>query len=178
MPHSTMNPYLHRRYLVSFSSRRIPQIFTDVLVIGSGVGGMLAALEAADGGADVILLSKSRASESNSYYAQGGMAVAVDPADSVDAHIQDTLATGAGLCDESVVRTCLTDAAGIVDSLVEWGMKFDTDGETFRLGREGAHSANRVLHADGDATGRVLVETLLCPLESALPGGELRLGLS
>ncbi len=161
MPHSTMNPYLHRRYLVSFSSRRIPQIFTDVLVIGSGVGGMLAALEAADGGADVILLSKSRASESNSYYAQGGMAVAVDPADSVDAHIQDTLATGAGLCDESVVRTCLTDAAGIVDSLVEWGMKFDTDGEAFRLGREGAHSANRILHADGDATGRVLVDTLL-----------------
>ncbi len=161
MPHTTMNPYLHRRYLVSFSSRRIPQIYTDVLVIGSGVGGLLAALEAADAGSDVILLSKSRASESNSYYAQGGMAVAVDPGDSVESHIQDTLTTGVGLCDESVVRACLSGAGDIVESLVEWGMKFDSNGETFRLGREGAHTANRVLHADGDATGRVLVETLL-----------------
>ncbi|MBT3279493.1 MAG: L-aspartate oxidase [Phycisphaerales bacterium] len=161
MPHTAMNPYLHRRYLVSFSSWRIPQIFTDVLIIGSGVGGLLAAIEAADTGVDVILVTKSCASESNSYYAQGGMAVAVAPDDSIESHIDDTLSAGAGLCDESVVRECLSSAEEIVESLLEWGMEFDGKDGAFRLGREGAHTANRILHADGDATGRVLIETLL-----------------
>ena len=153
------NIYLQRRYLVSFASRRVPHIFTDVLVIGGGAAGLRAAIEAAQFG-QVILLVKDKLSDSNTYYAQGGLAVVVDPADSLDDHVTDTLTVGAGLNDEEVVRHCLSAAPQQVRELREWGMEFDMDGPDLDLAREGGHNTARVVHAAGDATGRVLSETL------------------
>ncbi|MBN1943871.1 MAG: L-aspartate oxidase [Phycisphaerae bacterium] len=154
------NLYLQRRYLVSFASRRLPHIFTDVLVVGGGAAGLRAAIEAARYG-QVILLTKDRAAESNTFYAQGGLAAVMDPSDSLEEHVQDTLRTGAGLSDEKVVRECISSAPEQIAELLAWGVEFDSEDGTLRLGREGGHGANRVVHARGDATGRALEECLL-----------------
>ncbi len=164
------NPYLQRRYLVSFASRQLPHIFTDILVLGGGAAGLRAAMESARYGR-VILLTKDRPLESNTYYAQGGLAAVVDPDDSVDRHIADTLATGGGLSDEPVVRRCLTAVPEHIRQLRDWGMRFDAndDGSALRLGREGGHSAARIVHANGDATGRALEEFLLARARATEP---------
>jgi L-aspartate oxidase len=153
------NPYLQRRYLVSFASRQLPHIFTDVLVIGGGAAGLRAAIEAAQH-AQVILLTKDVPPESNTRHAQGGMAAVIDPADTLENHVRDTLRTGNGLCDESIVRRCLAEAPKHIEELLAWGMPFDKEGDRLALTREGGHDAFRIVHADGDATGRVLAETL------------------
>jgi len=153
------NPYLQRRYLVSFESRRLPHIFTDVLVIGAGAAGLRAAIEAANHG-EVILAAKSVLSESNTYYAQGGLAAAMDSGDSVQKHIADTVAVAAGMGEDRIIRYVITEAPRHVRELREWGVAFDTVDGRLTLGREGAHSANRIVHANGDATGRALVEVL------------------
>lgn len=155
-----MSPYLKRRYLVSFASRRLPHIFTDVLIIGGGAAGLRAAIAASQRG-EVILLTKNDLQESNTYYAQGGLAAAIGPEDSPDSHIADTLATGMGLCDDDVVRQCISAGPEHIAQLRQWGMPFDTDGAELSLGREGGHSEHRIVHASGDETGRVLSETLL-----------------
>ena len=152
-------PYLTRRYLVGFDSRRLGHIFTDVLVLGSGVAGMRAALEAARHG-EVILATKAGVEDSNSYFAQGGLAAVMDPDDSLDSHIADTLATGAGLSDENVVRHVISEAPRHIREMAEWGVGFDTSGGRLSLGREGGHSCSRIVHANGDSTGRALVEVL------------------
>src|SRR6185369_3939501 len=92
-----------RRYLIPFRSSLLPQIFTDTLVIGTGVAGLRAAIAAAQGG-DVIVLSKDGTEESNTAWAQGGIAAVMASSDTVESHVQDTLVAGAGLCDESSVR--------------------------------------------------------------------------
>jgi len=152
--------YLQRRYLVSFDSRRLGHIFTDVLVIGSGVAGMRAGIEASRQ-AEVILVTKGARSDSNSFLAQGGLAAVVDPADSLESHVADTMSTGCGLCDEQVVRHVISEAPRHIEELRQWGMAFDTADGRLQLGREGGHSAARIVHARGDATGRALCETLL-----------------
>ncbi|MBX3357469.1 MAG: L-aspartate oxidase [Phycisphaeraceae bacterium] len=161
-----------RRYLIPFRSSLLPQIFTDVLVIGAGVAGLRAAIAAAESpesglngataGADVIVLSKEEPSLSNTAWAQGGISTVLDSQDSFDAHVRDTLDAGAGLCDEAVVRRVVEGAPSGFRDLTRWGMRFDVD-ETGspRLGREGGHSAHRVLHAGGDATGLELERCLL-----------------
>ncbi len=153
------NPFLQRRYLVGFEARRLGHIFTDVLVIGAGAAGLRAAIEAAEFG-EVIVAAKDSFTESNTSYAQGGLAAVLDDADSVDDHIADTVRTACGLGDEDVIREILTAAPGHIRQLQEWGMEFDTDHGQLALAREGGHSINRVAHAAGDATGRVLVDTL------------------
>jgi len=165
-------PYLQRRYLVSFDSRLLGHIFTDVLVIGSGVAGMRAAIEAAAAGRQVILVTKGRLFESNSYYAQGGMAAVIDPADSIASHVADTLAAGCGLCDEQVVREVVGSAPEHVAEMRQWGVAFDASGGELDLGREGGHSASRIVHAHGDATGRALCEVLAERLRAA-PGAKV-----
>ena len=153
--------YLERRCLLSFESRRLPHIFTDVLVIGSGVAGLRAAIEAA-AGCQVILVAKNAPEQSNTYLAQGGMAAVIDPQDSLEAHVADTLATGCGLSDERVVRAVVEAAPRHVRQLRQWGAAFDTaDDGRLSLAREGGHGADRIVHARGDATGEAIIEVLL-----------------
>jgi len=153
-------PYLKRRYLVSFDSRRLGHIFTDVLVIGSGAAGLRAAIEAAEYG-EVVVVTKAGGEDSNSYYAQGGLAAVMDAADSLESHVADTLAVGGGLNDEQVTHHVISRAPEHIEEMRRWGVGFDADGEKLRLGREGGHSRHRIVHADGDATGRVLCDVLL-----------------
>ncbi len=152
--------YLQRRYLVSFEARRLPHIFTDVLVIGSGLAGMRAALAAAET-AEVIIASKRKAEDSNTWHAQGGLAAAMADTDSPEKHIADTLAAAAGLADEEIVRTVIEQAPQHIRELQQWGVDFDMEGDRLQLGREGAHSDNRVVHAHGDATGQTVARSVL-----------------
>src|SRR5277367_3112892 len=98
-----------RRYLVPFKAARLPQQFTDVLVIGGGVAGLRAAIAAADLGADVVLLTKDTIDQSNTWYAQGGIAAVLQPTDSVESHISDTEKGGAGLCDHQAVQIVISE---------------------------------------------------------------------
>lgn len=149
-----------RRYLIPFRSGLLPQIFTDTLVIGGGVAGLSAALSASQGG-EVIVLSKSKPSGTNTAWAQGGIAAVLDEADSVPSHLQDTLDAGAGLCDPRVVESVVGSAPEAMRWLVERGFRPDraADGQIL-LGREGGHHASRIVHAKGDATGRELERAL------------------
>jgi L-aspartate oxidase len=149
-----------RRYLTAFDTARLPQVFTDAVVLGSGVAALRAALEMAPQ-AQVTLLTKNRLTESNSYYAQGGIAAAIAPDDTVESHMADTLATGCGLSDPEVVQHVVTVAPDCIRELVAWGAQFDRAGEAISVGREGGHSAARIIHARGDETGKEITTTLL-----------------
>ncbi|HEY1684103.1 MAG TPA: L-aspartate oxidase [Tepidisphaeraceae bacterium] len=153
-----------RRYLVPFKAAALPQRFTDVLVIGGGVAGLRSAIAATEYGVDVLLLTKDTLAESNTWYAQGGIAAVLQPLDSVESHVRDTMVGGAGLCDEKIVRMVITEGPERVLELLEWGANFDKD-KTKAYGlaftREGGHSFARILHAYGDATGRELAQTLI-----------------
>ncbi len=132
----------------------------DFLVIGSGVAGLSFALRAAEHGT-VAVITKKASAESNTNYAQGGIAAVMDPGDSVEDHIHDTLVAGAGLCDEEVVRLVVTEGPERVRELMQMGADFDREADgDLHLGREGGHSANRIVHA-ADMTGREVERTLL-----------------
>ncbi|WP_432799963.1 L-aspartate oxidase [Poriferisphaera sp. WC338] len=164
------NIFRKRRYLIPFRAVLLPQIFTDVLVIGGGVAGMRAALAADQHGegVDIILTTKGTLKDSSTYYAQGGVAAVLAEDDTFDNHIADTHTAGAGLCDAPAVRTIIENAPEHIDQLIKWGMPFDilssnSDGKTDQnvaLGIEGGHSHRRILHADGDGTGKALAHTL------------------
>ena len=130
-----------------------PEADADYLVIGSGIAGLRAALALAGRGR-ILVLTKAEPTAGNTGYAQGGIAAAVDPEDSPDAHLADTLAAGDGLCDEAAATVLTADGPARVRELIAWGARFDTapDGSP-SLAREGAHRVRRVLHAR-DATGR------------------------
>ncbi|NTY59068.1 L-aspartate oxidase [Mycolicibacterium sphagni] len=125
----------------------------DVVVIGTGVAGLAAALAAHRKGSRTVILSK--APDTATFYAQGGIAVVLPHTDdSVDAHVRDTLAAGAGLCDPDAVRSIVADGYGAVADLVEDGARFDESAPgQWALTREGGHSRRRIIHAGGDATG-------------------------
>lgn len=167
-----------RRYLIPFRSSLLPQIFTDTLVIGTGVAGLRAAIAAAAHG-EVIVLSKADLEENNTSWAQGGIAAYVPGQsardDSVEAHLRDTLSAGAGLCDEPVARLAVQKAGDRLRELMSWGMRLDESGGRPALGREGGHSAPRIYHAMGDATGRELFRCLLERLRSMSGEGRVRL---
>lgn len=153
-----------RRYLLPFRAARLPQQVTDVLVIGGGVAGLRSAIAAAEAGAEVLLLTKDTIDESNTWYAQGGIAAVLQPPDSLEAHVADTSVVGAGLCDEEAVRIVVEEGPQRVLELLQWGAKFDKQvGNPYdlALGLEGGHSHARILHAYGDATGRELAGTLI-----------------
>jgi L-aspartate oxidase len=152
-----------RRYLVPFKASRLPQQFTDVLIIGGGVAGLRAAIAASES-AEVLLLTKDTIDQSNTWYAQGGIAAVLQPADSIESHINDTKIGGAGLCDDRAVRITVEEGPQRVLELLSWGIKFDKQqGNPYDLAftREGGHSFARILHAYGDATGRELAQTLI-----------------
>src|SRR5271168_1689777 len=114
-----------RRYLIPFKAARLPQQFADILVIGGGVAGLRAAIAAADAGADVLLLTKDTIDQSNTWYAQGGIAAVLQPTDSIESHIKDTLVCGVGLCDERAVRVVVEEGPQRVLELLSWGARFD-----------------------------------------------------
>ncbi len=144
----------------------------DFLVIGSGVAGLSFALRAAQHGT-VAVVTKKASAESNTNYAQGGIAAVMDPADSTEAHVRDTLAAGAGLCDEAVVRMVVEEGPARVRELMELGAAFDRNGGgDLHLGREGGHSARRIVHA-ADMTGREVERALLARVR-AHPNIEVR----
>ncbi len=124
----------------------------DYIIAGSGIAGLYAALLAREHGS-VLILTKGSIDECNTRYAQGGIAAAVGPDDSTELHLRDTLEAGAGLVDEDAAQILVSEAAERIRDLVRFGVPFDSvDGEV-ALGREGAHSRPRILHAGGDATG-------------------------
>ena len=131
----------------------------DFVVIGSGIAGLRAAIHLVAHGA-VLLVTKADSAESNTGYAQGGIAAALGPADSADLHRDDTLEAGAGLCDVTAVEVLVNEGPHYVRELIDWGADFDLDPDGApALGREGAHSVRRVLHAR-DATGKEIARTL------------------
>jgi L-aspartate oxidase len=131
----------------------------DLIIIGSGVAGLSAALAAA-GSARTLLLTKATLDESNTRYAQGGIAAAIGPDDSAELHLSDTLAAGNGLVDRPAAAALTAQARAAIDTLVRLGVPFDRDDGRIALGREAAHSARRIIHAGGDATGAYLERTL------------------
>lgn len=170
-----------RRYLSNFHASRVGHILTDVLVVGGGVAGARAAIEAGRQ-CQVILISKGRLDDGATRLAQGGIAAAIGPDDSFAQHIEDTLRVGCGLNRRSTVQQVIRDAPARVQELLEWGFAADRAappdtrtpsgehglsdaGLPIALTREGGHTRFRVIHAHGDATGAELSRTLLTQLK-------------
>jgi L-aspartate oxidase len=144
-------------------------ISADVIVVGSGIAGLTAALRLRQRVDRVLLVTKTVLSEGSTQWAQGGIAAALDPADSAEEHLGDTLVAGAGVCDEDAVRVLVSEGPARVRELVTLGTQFDRgpDGE-ISLTREGGHGRDRIAHAGGDATGREISRALIASLGAAL----------
>ena len=137
-------------------------INADVIVIGSGIAGLTAALSARDKGLSVLLLTKDVLSTGSTSWAQGGIAAALGPGDSPDQHFQDTLEAGAGLCDQESVRILVQEGPAAVKRLINLGATFDLDSSgNVALTREGGHRRDRIAHAGGDATGAEISRALV-----------------
>ncbi|TLM72492.1 L-aspartate oxidase [Pseudarthrobacter sp. NamB4] len=154
---------------------RVPRL----IVVGSGIAGLYASLLAADSGASVVLLAKGELSESNTWYAQGGISAVLDrpaPGDTIAAHVQDTLEAGAGQCDAAAVQLMCTEARREIAGLQRFGAQFDIAGDGGpALGLEAAHSAPRILHAGGDATGARIAEALIRSVLARQADGKITL---
>src|SRR3954447_13556572 len=153
----------------------IPNTF-DYLVLGSGIAGLSFALKVAKKGRVAIITKKNRA-ESNTNYAQGGIAAVTSKEDSFELHVRDTLEAGAGLCKEAVVRTIIQEGPARINELIQLGMHFSerenpqSHVQELDLGKEGGHSKRRILHAK-DVTGREIEEALLAAV-AAQPNIEI-----
>jgi len=134
---------------------------TDFVVIGSGIAGLRASIALAESGARVTVLTKDKTSESNTEYAQGGVAVVLSDDDNAELHEEDTLIAGAGLCDAESVEILVTEGTKYIQELIDWGTEFDREGERLVFTREAAHSRRRILHAHGDSTGKEIVRALI-----------------
>ncbi|MGK5630686.1 L-aspartate oxidase, partial [Streptomyces sp. URMC 123] len=141
-------------------------IDAEVVVVGSGVAGLTAALRCAAAGLRTVVVTKARLDDGSTRWAQGGIAAALGEGDTPEQHLEDTLVAGAGLCDARAVRTLVTEGPAAVRRLIDTGARFDTSAETgeIELTREGGHHRRRIAHAGGDATGaeisRALVEAV------------------
>ncbi|MBQ8164443.1 MAG: L-aspartate oxidase [Clostridia bacterium] len=150
------------RYLVNFDTDNLEKVYSDIIIIGSGIAGVYTALTL-DSKYNISILTKDKVEISNSVLAQGGIAVSLDKDDSPDMHMADTLNAGAGLCNESTVRVLVDEAAENIDRLCKLGVDFDKsskDSNTLALTREAAHSTRRIIHA-GDATGKEVCDKLI-----------------
>lgn len=132
----------------------------DFIVVGSGIAGLRAAVALAERGR-VAVLTKDRVTESNTEYAQGGIAVVLSDDDKIELHVQDTLDAGAGLCDQDAVTVLVEEGPRYITELIEHGAEFDREAGQLSFTREAAHSRSRILHARGDATGREIVRALV-----------------
>ncbi len=148
------------RYLVPFEPKRVPHRFADVLIIGGGLAGLRAAL-AVPADQSVLVVTKGGLRQSNSNYAQGGIAGVLDPEDRFEDHIADTLTAGCNLCDREVVEMVVREAPARINELIEWGTNFDQVSGVLSLGREGGHSHHRIVHALGDATGKEVMRAVI-----------------
>lgn len=133
-----------------------------IIIIGSGIAGLFAALKIADSGNQVTVITKQRLKDSSTNWAQGGIAGILDKTDleGIDSHIQDTLSSGDGMCDEKVVNEVITSASECIHELLKIGVRFEkNDSGDFRLAKEGGHSSRRILHSK-DATGKEIERAL------------------
>ena len=130
------------------------------LIVGSGIAGLYVALRCRELGLRPTIITKSRLEESNTRYAQGGIAAAIGPGDSTALHLRDTVRAGDGLVDRAAARVLTSEAPARIADLVRYGVPFDTVEGQITLGREAAHSRSRILHAGGDATGLSIEEAL------------------
>lgn len=138
----------------------------DVIVVGSGIAGLTAGLTASPR-ARVAVVTKGAVDDGATRWAQGGIAAAVAVDDSPEIHFADTVGAGRGLCDEHAVRVLVEEGPARVRELAEWGAAFDSGGGELTVGREAAHSRNRIIHAGGDATGREIETALVRRLRHA-----------
>ncbi|MGF9700883.1 MULTISPECIES: L-aspartate oxidase [Paenibacillus] len=147
------------QYLVDFDLSALPMVETDVLVIGSGIAGLFTAIRASEHNR-VLMITKKSLLESNTRYAQGGIAAVIAEDDSPAYHLQDTLVAGAGLCRPEAVEALVNEGPDGVKELIRLGTLFDVENGELALTQEGAHSHRRILHANGDATGYEIVRAL------------------
>jgi L-aspartate oxidase len=154
------------RTLTSFDTRRGTHRFADVLVIGAGLAGLRAALEVPPD-LHVLVVTKDRVTESNSSYAQGGIAGVLSPEDNFENHVEDTIVAGDGLCNRSIVELVVREAPGEIEKLIEWGTQFDLEGGLLALTREGGHSHRRIVHALGDSTGHEVMRAVIAKARAA-----------
>ncbi|MFD4986684.1 L-aspartate oxidase [Streptomyces sp. NPDC058372] len=140
----------------------------DVVVVGSGVAGLTAALRCAAAGLRTVVVTKARLDDGSTRWAQGGIAAALGEGDTPGQHLDDTLVAGAGLCDEEAVRLLVTEGPDAVRRLIDTGAVFDTadDGGTIALTREGGHHRRRIAHAGGDATGAEISRALVAAVRA------------
>jgi L-aspartate oxidase len=158
---------VNERYLIDIELRTLHKLTPDVLVIGAGAAGLFAAIAAAEEGASVLVVSKSPFADSNTAHAQGGIAVALAAGDTPELHLADTIEAGAGLTDERAARKLVVEGPDCVRMLLEWGTAFDREPDgSVAFTREAAHSRNRIVHANGDATGRELSRFLVARAEA------------
>lgn len=157
-------------YLVDFHPKRIPHFFTDVLIVGGGLAGLRAANGI--GNVPAVVVTKDKIRESNSNYAQGGIASVWDAEDCFEDHVRDTLNAGGSLCHSDVVDLVVREAPFRVEELIEWGTRFDRREGELLLGREGGHSHERIIHALGDATGKEIMRAMI-EQTRALPNIEI-----
>jgi len=141
---------------------------TDFIVVGAGIAGLRASVELASAGR-VLCLAKREVTESNTQYAQGGIAAALSDDDEVSLHLDDTLKAGDGLCNEAAARVLVEEGPARIEELIEWGTQFDRAGSKIAFTREGAHSRSRVLHAHGDSTGREIGRALYLKARAMKP---------
>lgn len=155
---------LKRRFLTSFDTDEMPSIETDVLVIGSGVAGLCAAIEASKYG-EVLVVTKKNLKKSNTEDAQGGIAAVLSEEDSFGKHINDTLKVAGNLSNKEAVRILVEEAPARIKELIRWGANFDRAGEKLLFTKEAGHSMQRIIHAGGDATGVELERTLVARIK-------------
>lgn len=150
------------RYVVPFHPKRVPHYFADIVIVGGGLAGLRAAIEI-DPKLSAVVVTKDEVRQSNSNYAQGGIAGVLDPKDDFEHHIADTLIAGGELCDREVVEMVVREAPDRIGELIDWGTNFDKadDSDELMLGKEGGHSHRRIVHALGDSTGKEVMRAVV-----------------
>ena len=154
------------RYLAPFHPKQVPHFFTDMLIVGSGLAGLRAAL-AVDPGLSVLVCTKDSLLQSNSAHAQGGIAAVLDPEDRFEDHVADTLEAGGQLCDRQVVEHVIREAPKRIQELIAWGTQFDRTDDGLDLSREGGHGRDRIAHALGDATGKEVMRAVAARVQQS-----------
>ncbi len=157
---------MSHRYLIQFHPKHTPHCFTDILVIGAGIAGLRAALDVPES-LQVLVVTKDQVQQSNSAYAQGGIAGVLSPEDRFENHIEDTITAGGGLCDRAIVEKVVREAPEQIQRLIEWGTHFDLEEGHLALTREGGHSHRRIVHALGDATGAEVMRAIIARARQA-----------